>query len=187
MDNIKSVRNTIGGLGNLLFKEAYIYAQMRKGLIPDLYVQDEKYFGDYADEIRQRFGDDIGYLPYVSIHIRRGDYINNPFYVDLTETDYYKRAIELFPRKEFLVFSDDRNFAYNFFEYFKGFKIADNKDELEDFNQIASCESNIIANSSFSWWAAYLNPNPNKIVVAPKAWHPDGVERTKIPDSWIKI
>ena len=184
---MKSVRNTIGGLGNLLFKEAYIYAQMRKGLIPDLYVQDEKYFMEYADELQQRFGEEINFLPYISIHVRRGDYVNNLFYIDLSKTDYYKRAVDIFPDKKFMVFSDDSVYAREIFPDEIRFLVMGRQDEVEDFNQMASCESNIIANSSFSWWAAYLNPNPNKIVVAPKAWHPDGVERTKIPDSWIKI
>ncbi len=121
----------------------------------------------------------------VGIHVRRGDYVGNPFYVDLSETDYYERAIEQFPPEtEFLVFSDDTDFAE---EFFPEFEVFNGQDELEDLNMMASCSmGNIIANSSFSWWAAYLNPHGGK-VVAPKAWHPDGVERTKCPDNWMRI
>jgi hypothetical protein len=74
-----SVRNNIGGLGNLLFKEAYIYACMRSRQIPDIYVQDEKYFAPFSEEIKQRFGEGITMSEYVGIHVRRGDYVNNPY------------------------------------------------------------------------------------------------------------
>ena len=61
--------------------------------------------------------------------------------------------------------------------------------ELEDFNTLASCDGIIGANSSFSYWAAYLNPNPAAKIVFPsvKNWYSDGVERTKCPESWIRI
>jgi hypothetical protein len=52
---------------------------------------------------------------------------------------------------------------------------------------MASCQHNIIANSSFSWWAAYLNPNPNKIVVYPKAWHTDNIVRVGFPKEWVAL
>lgn len=183
---MRHTRNIIGGLGNLLFKEAYLHAQMKKGNIPDVYLQDEAYFKDCADEIRARFSDDIGQLPYVSIHVRRGDYVGNPFYVDLAMTGYYIDAINHFPNDKFIVFSDDIDFAKFYFEGDK-FTFDDSPDEIEAFNKMASCKHNIIANSSFSWWAAWLNPNPDKKVIAPKAWHTDEVERTKIPETWIKI
>lgn len=182
------VHNFSGRLGNEMFRQAYIYAQMRDGVIPDVYLQDEKYFEKYADEIKKMFGDGIGFLPYVSIHVRRGDYVNNPFYVDLTKTDYYDDAIAMFPDKQFLIFSDDPEFAkQNFIG--KMFQVMEGQTELEDFNQMASCEHNIIANSSFSWWAGYLNPNPSKIVVAPSVehWYSDNVERTVCPKNFIRI
>lgn len=182
-----SVRNAIGGLGNLLFKEAYIYAQMREGRIPDLYVQDEEYFKKYKEEIKQRFGQDIGCENVVAIHVRRGDYVNNPFYVDLFEDGYYKRAMDFlaFPKEMYLVFSDDIEWCKNQ-ELFNGCRFSEGKTEIEDLNLMASCTRHIIANSSFSWWAAYLSPHKG-IVIAPALWHPDGVERTILPTNWIKI
>lgn len=176
----------MGRFGNRMFQYAYLYSQARSGVIPDTYVQDPTYFDEYSDEIKQLFGKDIGFLPYVSVHVRRGDYVDNSFYVDLSKTNYYEKAIELFPNKNFLVFSDDPEFCKKIFTG-KEFQVMDGGTELEDFNMMASCESNIIANSSYSWWAGYLNPNPTKKVIAPNAWHPDGVERTKCPDDWIKI
>ena len=186
LNSMLPIRSYLGGLGNNLFQYAYLYAQAREGNIPDIYLQDPAYFEKYADELKQLLGQGIGYVPQVSIHLRRTDYVGNPFYVDLSDTDYYEKAIDLFPHDTFLVFSDDLVFAR---EKFKGerYKIVEGNGPTQDLNLMASCKSNIIANSTFSWWAAWLNPNPEKKVVAPKAWHPDGIERTKIPDTWIRL
>lgn len=180
--------NIFGRLGNKMFQGAYIYSQFKDGNIPDIYVQDFSLFEKYEGDIKKLYGDGIGFLPYVSIHVRRGDYVDNPFYVDLLKTDYYKRAIALFPDKNFLVFSDDPEYCKTL-EMFKGdnFQVMEDGNELEDFNQMASCENNICANSSFSIWAAYLNPAWNKQVIVPKEWFTDKIERVKLPQEWTRI
>lgn len=195
MRNLDSI---FGRLGNRLFQCAYVYAQMKRGLIKDIFVQDYRYFDEYREDIQNLFGDGIGHLPYVSIHVRRGKnpvnpnepaYSENPYYVDLTKTDYYEKAIALFPDKKFLVFSDDPEFCR---QYFKGdrFQIIEKGNEITDFNTAASCSSHIIANSSFSFWYAYTCPHPDKKVVAPspKLWYSSGNEtQTVLPEDWIKI
>ena len=184
-----------GRLGNRLFQIAYLYAQVKDGTIPDWYLQDEKHFSKYSEEIKQLFGEGIGYLDQVGIHVRRGGnptnpeepkYSDNPFYADLCSTDYYERAMALFPNENFVIFSDDPEFCR---ERFRGdnIQVMDRGDEIEDFNLLASCKNIIIANSSWSWWAAYLNPNPAKKIVAPLNWYSDGIERTKLPPEWIRI
>lgn len=173
-----------------MFQMAYIYAQIKKGAIPDIYLQDPKYFEGYENDIRGWFGEGIGFIEQISIHIRRGDYVDNPFYVDLTTTDYYERAIGLFPDKNFLVFTDDVDFAKGWVEQRPDrarFQVMEGNSEIEDFNIMASCEGNIIANSSFSWWAAYVNPNPSKKVTAPLEWYADKIERTVCPPEWTRI
>ncbi len=184
-----------GRLGNQMFQFAHIYAQARKGLLPDFYLQDEKFFDGYQDEIKALYGNGIGYKPgYVSIHVRRGDYVNNSYYVDLFQNGYYKRAKDFFPHKKFLVFSDDIEWCKQQ-EIFKDCEFSEGLGEIEDMNLMASCESNIIANSSYSWWAAYLNPNPDKTVIAPRDWYTltspnDGHEKipsTNLPETWIKL
>lgn len=185
---MRSFREIGGGMGNHMFQLAFIYAMFREGIIPDMYVQDEKYFKPYAGEICRWYGDDIEVHPVVSIHLRRGDYVNNPFYVDLSQTDYYDKAIQEFPEYDFWVFSDDEAFAKEWAakmseKHGKVFQVI-HESELKDFNFMAGCHHNIIANSSFSWWAAYVNPNKEKKVIAPRAWHPDGVVRTGLPDNW---
>lgn len=189
-----SVFNEIfGRLGNKLFQYAFLYAHARRNNL-DWYYQDPKWFVGYEEEIKELFGQKDS-IPYVSIHVRRGKnpsnpqepaYKENPFYVNLIETDYYRKAIDQFPGEKFLVFSDEPEFCreYPLF-HGKEFEIIEGS-EIDDFNLMSSCHHNIIANSSFSWWAAYLNPNPNKIVIAPKLWYSDGIERTRCPGGWVK-
>lgn len=175
----------MGRMGNQMFQYAYLHAQMRKGEIPDIYVQSPEYFEGYEDEIKQIFQQDVGgKIDAVAIHVRRGDYVNNPFYVDLVKDGYYQRSMAWFPDKKFVVFSDDPIWCEEQ-ELFRGCEVSYGT-ELEDFNKMASCSGHIIANSSYSWWAAFISPYTEK-VIAPKAWYTDGVERTKCPDSWIRI
>jgi hypothetical protein len=177
-----------GRLGNRLFQLAYLYGKVRDGVIPDWYVQDTKYFEKYQNEIKELFGEGIGYLPYVSVHLRRGDYVNNPFYCDLATTGYYINATNLFPNRKFMIFSDDMEFARMYFEGDK-FIFDNSVDQIEAFNKGASCSDHIIANSSFSFWYAWLSPSVSKKVIAPKveSWYADGVERTVCPSDWIRL
>lgn len=181
---MESARTQIGGLGNLLFKEAYIYAQVRRGNIPDLYLQDENYFKEFKGEIRGRFGQNITYIPKVAVHVRRGDYVNNPYYVDLFEDGYYQRAMAKFAAP-FLVFSDDIDWCKKQ-EIFQDCTFSEGKSEVDDLNSFASCADHIIANSSFSWWGAYLSPHKG-LTVAPKNWFSDGYQRTKLPVEWLQV
>jgi len=196
---MKPVRKSIGGLGNLMFKQAYIYSQMRRGLIPDIYVQSDKYWKEFTEEVKLMFSPGGGIIDMVSLHIRRGDYLDTDFYVDLTQTDYYKEAVKQFPDEEFIVFyrdrqddSRDQDDAGWCIEYLDRiipgrYRLYSGEDETDDLNMMARCKSNIMANSSFSWWAAFLNNNPNRKVVCPKDWFSDGVMRIDLLDEWIEI
>ena len=197
---MRNVRQVIGGLGNIMFKQAYIYAQMRRGEIPDLYVQSQKYWKEFADEIKLMYQVETPQIDKVSLHIRRGDYKETDFYIDLTKTDYYEKAVAMFPDDEFLVFYKDRQdvgvdeadkkwitdyleaLIPGRFEIYSG-----TGSETDDLNAMASCKSNILANSSFSWWAAFLNPNVKKTVVCPAKWFSDGIQRTELLDEWTLI
>ena len=185
-----------GRMGNEMFRHAYLYAQVRKGLIPDVYLQDPKYFEGYEEEIKEMFGQGIGYLEQVGVHVRRNSnplvpdepkYSENPFYVDLCSTSYYTDAMKLFPDEKFVVFSDDPDWCKEKWKDNPNVQVMEKGDEVEDFNLLSSCKDLIIANSSWSWWAAYLCPNETKRVVAPKSWFADRVQRTKLPDNWITI
>lgn len=183
-----------GRLGNRMFQTAFLYAIYRKGIIPDIYLQNETYFAEYKDDIKKLYLDGIVHLPYVAIHVRRATnpilpsepaYSDNPFYVNLFENGYYDRAMKEFPDARFMVFSDDVKWCKKQ-NTFEGCEFDETKDDVEALNKMASCEGHIIANSSFSWWGAYLSPHGGK-VVAPEKWFTDGQQRTGLLDSWIKI
>lgn len=173
-----------GRLGNRLFQCAYLYAQMREGNIPDIYLQDPKYFDKYRDEINQMFGEGIVSNERIAIHIRRGDYIGNSFYVDLLATDYYHEATKQFPNEKFLIFSDDIEWCKKYIfpidiniDFFEG------KSVDEDLKLMAGCKGIIMANSSLSWWGAYLGDKDKKVIY-PKSWFSDGIQRVGFPKEW---
>lgn len=182
-----------GRLGNQMFEFAALYSVARDRNI-DVYMQDPEYFEKYEKQIRELYAQGIGMIPEVGIHLRRGDYVNHPFYVDLSKTNYYQQAISLFPhQRDFFIFSDDIPFARTFFTTEKWpdkqFFFSEGLSEVDDLNLLASCSSIIMANSSYSWWAAYLCLNEDKKVVAPSVqnWYTDGIERTNCPPEWIRI
>ncbi|MDI1256467.1 MAG: alpha-1,2-fucosyltransferase [Flavobacterium sp.] len=174
----------------------------------DGYFQSALYFEKHANAIRKDFEiisplkpitrttlDHIKSTESVSIHIRRGDYLQNALHNTDKEL-FYKNAMQIIENElgnpVYFVFSDDmpwvkRNFITNKTTIFVDFN--DVSSNFEDLKLMSSCKHNIIANSSFSWWGAWLNNNPKKIVVAPKKWFNDDTVNTKdiIPESWISI
>lgn len=175
-----------GRLGNSMFQYAFLYSYA-KDLGIDFYFQDEYYFKEHENAIRTLFSSGIPELnDYIAIHVRRGDYVGNAFYVDLTDTDYYQRAMQQFRHGKFLVFSDDIEWCRDQ-EIFKDCEFFF-EDEIADMNMMAACKGQIIANSSFSWWGAWLSPRyPENKVIAPKQWFSDGIERTILPKHWKQI
>jgi hypothetical protein len=177
----------------------------------DGYWGSEKYFKDIKNIIHKEFTfknkpdvanrkmiSRIKNCDSVSIHIRHGDYIEdkktNQFH-GVCDLGYYFKAVTLIVKKvkspQFFVFSDDLLWAkQNFHLKFPCIYVDHNigKKDYEDMRLISYCQHNIIANSSFSWWGAWLNKNPDKIVIAPREWFCDKSIDTKdlIPQSWIK-
>lgn len=134
----------------------------------------------------------------VAIHIRRGDYIDNPILGGLAPLSYYKKAIkkikEEVVKPNFFIFSNDIKWCKENLELLNEeiYYIDWNKGEksFRDMQLMSLCKHNIIPNSSFSWWAAWLNENPNKIVIAPEKWFSDESEIPSndiVPSKWIKI
>jgi len=185
-------------------KFGYSEIPYSENMIIDGYFQSERYFKDYEKEIINLFKIDLKDIfkisyhfdawgvtskPTTSIHIRRGDYLKNQGYYKMLDVDYYKKAMELIGDSNFIFVSDDiewvkENFVGEDFIYspFKG--------EVLDLTLMTMCDNNIISNSSFSWWGAYLNPTVDKKVVAPKEWfgaHGHKDTDDTIPNNWIKI
>jgi hypothetical protein len=156
------------------------------------FFQSEKYFLDCQDLIQSLLTPTIGFnIKYncTSIHVRRGDYLKlTKEYVQLG-MDYYNQAIKETNTQQYIIFSDDIAWCKTQFVG-ERFLFSEQKTPVEDLALMLSCEHNIIANSSFSWWGAYLNKNPSKIVIAPSKWFgPALPHSTKdlLPKTWIKI
>ena len=132
----------------------------------------------------------------ISIHIRRGDYLSNTKNSKLysvCDLKYYKNATEHFtktyPNPVFYVFSDDIDWAKTNFTGGQFIFISGNRPS-EDMYLMSRCRHNIIANSTFSWGAAWLNQNRGKIVIAPINWYRGKLNeysRNLVPENWIRI
>ena len=171
------------------------------------YFQNEKYFLDIQDEIRKVFtfppirendsftkerAEKIKYAKNsVFIHIRRGDYVGLDWQLDM---DYYKKAVKIMQEKlenpKFFVFgATDLEFIKNLdlgCEFENLSQIDSNPaNHYEDMRLMSMCEHGIIANSTYSWWAAWLSDYDGKIIIAPTPWvlGKDDI----IPNRWIKI
>jgi len=180
---MRKITELTGRMGNQMFQFAYIYSQMKEGIIPDVYVQDAYYFAYYEKDIKKLYGEGIIPNDYIAIHVRRGDYVNNPYYTDLASTDYYEKAMAEFPNENFMIFSDDIKWCKSRFGmYIKNIRYSEGKDEITDFNLMAGAKGLIMANSSFSWWAGYLNEGK---VVAPKSW--STLPSPTLLDKWIAL
>ncbi|WJS95138.1 alpha-1,2-fucosyltransferase [Flavobacterium johnsoniae] len=178
------------------------------------YFQSYKYFSGYESYIKKAFSFPeekldtlnreilvkIRNTNSVSIHVRRGDYVNDlvtqSFHGNCS-ISYYSEAISKISHKidniTLFFFSDDLEWVKMHFKEVKYPKIfVDHNiksDSWKDMFLMSSCNHNIIANSSFSWWAAWLNNNSNKIIISPKKWFNDEQKKTTdlIPEEWIRL
>ncbi len=178
----------------------------------DGYWQSEKYFSDIEDILREELSfkyihnpenqpclDMIENSQSISVHMRRYDKPGEPNaskIYGLFDQKYYSSAIKIMKERVrnpiFFVFSDDINWAKNNIPdaYQMHFILShDMQSALSDLKFIMTCKHNIIANSSFSWWGAWLNKNTSKIVIAPKQWVATNNLKYQdvVPDKWIKL
>jgi len=172
------------------------------------YWQNLNYFQDIEKEIRADFVfttpsdsrnlqilERIRNSNSISIHVRRGDYLTDPLLGGLCELDYYENGVSHMQAHikspKYFVFSNDIPWCKNNLNISDCEFISWNDGEQShiDMQLMAECKHNIIANSSFSWWAAWLNPNPKKIVIAPTKWVNDPTINTSglIPNTWLSI
>ena len=185
------------------------FLKKRKIAIFDGYFQNEKYFIEYRKDILDAFTltvplntennnliKEIKQTNSISLHVRRGDYVNLQDYHGLCGLEYYKNAISYVAEKtnepHFYLFSDDIKWVVENLKIDFPYTIVDINDSKTgyfDLELMKNCKHNIIANSSFSWWGAWLNENPEKIVIAPKQWFANEQNDNCdiIPESWIKI
>lgn len=178
----------------------------------DGYWQSPKYFEKWSAEIKEKIGTPIGInkrseemlfrivtSESICVHVRRGDYVSNKKAQDfhgLCSLGYYREGVNR-TRKNFktphcFVFSDDLAWVRENFDVGVPFTAVDinGPDEAhQDLWLMAACKNFVIANSSLSWWGAWLGRDPNKEVVAPFEWFKNKPDLAKdlIPESWIRI
>jgi len=211
---IEVIRNKLNP--PLVFKERDLnyqpaFEHLEGDVILDGYWQSHKYFQEYEEtvvnafrfpeEISKKNGeilDRISATNSVSIHIRRGDYNTKVGrnYHGLVPLDYYEQALASLKKNTLVqavfVFSDDIEWCKKNVSFKPSSVFIDSNGPssgVEDMRLMSACKYNILANSSFSWWAAWLNRNPNKVVYAPKVWF-KGVEAKiddRLPLEWVRL
>ena len=212
--NFSEILNIFGKSFYNFNEPHYHYSQkildLPKHSFLDGYWQSELYFKDYANEIREIYSfspklnkennliiNDINNNNSISIHVRRGDFLlkqNSNHDTNLKE--YYLKAIndscKFFKNPKFFIFTDDPSWVSENFILNHSYNVVDinhGSKSFLDMYLMSLCQINIIANSSFSWWGAWLNNNKDKIIYAPKNWFNDKLIRTDdlFPKSWIVL
>lgn len=175
------------------------------------YWQSERYFAKAAQQIRADFtfqqhlgnrnielSKQMGSMNAVSLHVRRGDYVYNSKTTathGLCSLEYYQEAIHHISKQvqqpHFFVFSDDISWVKNNLKLDHPHQFVEHNYGEESYNDMrlmSLCRHHIIANSSFSWWGAWLNPKEDKIVVAPKQWFANDTNtQDLIPQGWVTL
>jgi hypothetical protein len=178
--------------------------------IPDFtnlegYFQSYKYFNIFENDLKRQLifkNDikdsthkkyDIDFSKFSSVHLRCGDYAHRQQHHPVMNKDYYTKAFDIINSENYLVFSDTISKAKEIFGQFNNinFIYMENNHAFEDMYLMSICQNNILANSSFAWWAAWLNKNDNK-VVAPSNWLGSAYNgqwniSDLIPQSWSVI
>ena len=129
---------------------------------------------DKLAKYNERFGEWLGCKDITAIHVRRGDYMRLSHCHPFVGEDYFRDCLALIPEiKNFMVFSDDIKWCKKFFPKAfpeRKFCFVEGTNMIDDLHLQSLCCNNIISNSSFSWWAAYLNRNLDKKIFAPSNW-----------------
>ncbi len=168
------------------------------GLVEKELRRDFKFSERKEDKLYRLSERIIGTGNTVSLHIRRGDYLkrgNREYYGNICTDDYYENAIEYMNHyvkdPVFYFFSNDIKWVKEKYGHLNAVYVSeelfDHYEDWYDMFLMSCCKHNIIANSTFSWWGAWLNSNQNKIVVAPSKWINDCDYRDIYPKSWIKM
>jgi hypothetical protein len=198
---------------NKFYKEfGFAYQPSFQYLSSDVYLkgywQSEQYFSSIASIIKESFVlhpscynkasaciQEIESSESVSLHVRKGDYLQSPYkdYYATLESDYYNKAIaflqQFSPALKIFVFTDDTIWVKEHLRLHASFELVSGNQTnsmLEDFQAMQSCKYHVIANSSFSWWTAWLGSREGKQVIAPKNWFKNGPKDTEdlIPKTW---
>ena len=213
---LRKIRRKSPPLSNQYYKEPHFYFDKNVFDINngdsyfEGYWQSEKYFKEYRKDLLmqftlrkeihlqgQQYREKIKSTESVSLHIRRGDYVANTHTNSvhgICSLEYYKDAVLNIEEKvgniHLFIFSDDLNWAKENLDFIDNITFIELPEDVPDHEEMylmSLCKHNIIANSSFSWWGAWLNQHENKMVIAPKLWFNDISIDTSdlIPEDWM--
>lgn len=155
----------------------YLLNSLYKGIeITTIFPTHRDYYQDlkYTEPVKEKMMLPHDDVDVIAMHIRRGDKVDNPRYKILTK-EYYYNALKLLPEKDIYIFSDDILWCK---KHFPGYTYVD-LEVLDCFHLMRSCRYKVIANSTFSWWCAYLS-NHTEVIV------PDYWRKKNAPSKWIR-
>ncbi len=164
------------------YDESY-YDLKNKNIFYNGYWQSFKYFEEYCNDIKEilvyqgekskKFKAYMNNLKdnTISVHVRRGDYINDKDNLSIG-MEYYKEAYNrisglVMDNAEYLIFSDDKEYVKEALRFIKNARVVEGISDIEEFELMRACSHHIIANSTFSWWSAYLSQNKGGMIFAP--------------------
>lgn len=186
------------------------FLRLPDGTYIDGYWQSHRYFEGIAASIRaeltplapmggadRAIADQMRSTQAVSIHVRRGDYVSNAAAAQhgLCGLDYYRRAVQYMQERvqpaHFFVFSDDPVWTRENLLLPANASYVDHNTApaaFQDLRLMSLCKHHIAANSSFSWWGAWLNAEPGKVVVCPRQWFADDRDTSSLsPSDWVRL
>lgn len=212
----KSLQQVLRFLNCRIIKENFNYNFNNDYLCPSKGItfyfggwHTEKYFSSIKDRIFTELNfnlpkdaenvihiREIALTSSVSIHVRRGDFLNSEninLFGEVCNNAYFEKAIELIKTKishpHFFIFSNDMEWVKIHLPKENVTYITNNigQDSWKDMYLMSLCKHNIISNSTFSWWGAWLNKNKDKIVISPSRFLKNDIATDVYPDSWIKL
>ena len=175
--------------GDMRYNPAYLEPPPNATVVG--YWQTEKYFSHIANKVRKTF--DLGfrtrYVHTIAIHVRRKDYVGLEHFHGMPSLEYYREGVAYIRRETghhcpVMVFSDDPEWCR---ENFPDFQVCNGQNKYDDLKLMSSCDYQVIANSSFSWWASWLGNQ--RLVIAPKQWftEPSLNYSDIVPERWVKL
>lgn len=216
--NASALKKYIYGIPNKINRykelEEFVYDSNLKSLKGDHHIsgywQNPLYFEDIREVITSVFSlkglslefikmqKAIRKMPSLSLHVRRGDFIKSVSvqrHHDVCGIQYYINAIDTFrqlygsDQHSLFIFSDDPNWCLQHFEHYKNVHFVKSLTDTEELILMSECHHNITANSTFSWWGAWLNKHPDKIVISPEVWlkNTDLKYQYLLPEEWVKL
>tara|TARA_B100001758_G_C18415358_1_gene619101 strand:+ start:3871 stop:4653 length:783 start_codon:yes stop_codon:yes gene_type:complete len=203
--NITTSNNIVESSLNIYHEPGFTYTP-----VPNLnniclrgYFQSPKYFEDYTTKLQDMFG--VGRFDKLSmmtdcnpdkkvlgaLHVRRGDYLSMPDFHNVLDIDYYKKAVKEFPEVEhWIICSDDINWCKENFDFIPSKYFSEGRQDYEDIWLMSIAQYHIIANSTFSWWSAWLSKEKDKKVIYPAQWFGPAINHDTsdlFPSTWRSI